>query len=130
GHPDHGGCPFRIRQIHRIPFQPDLAGAADYHRSPETCGRWAARPVRVLPSPASASTGWPSATVQLWRAGRTSVRPRSITGPLILVTIGLLFLLNNVRPDLLSLSVIERYWPFLLIGAGAIGLIEVLFHAA
>jgi DUF4097 and DUF4098 domain-containing protein YvlB len=58
------------------------------------------------------------------------VRPRSITGPLILVTIGVLFLLNNVRPDFLSFSMIADYWPFLLIGAGAIGLIEVLFHAA
>jgi DUF4097 and DUF4098 domain-containing protein YvlB len=58
------------------------------------------------------------------------VRPRSITGPLILLTIGVFFLINNLRPDLISLSRIGDYWPFLLIGAGIVGLIEVLFHAS
>jgi len=58
------------------------------------------------------------------------VRPRSITGPLILLTIGVFFLINNLRPDLISLSRIGDYWPFLLIAAGVIGLIEVLFHAS
>ena len=57
-------------------------------------------------------------------------RPRSITGPLILVAIGLLFLVNNVWPDIFSISRIGDYWPFLLIGAGVIGLIEVLYHAS
>jgi DUF4097 and DUF4098 domain-containing protein YvlB len=57
------------------------------------------------------------------------VRQRSITGPIILVTIGLLFLLRNVRPDLLNFGVIGQYWPLLLIAAGIIGLIEVLAHA-
>ena len=57
------------------------------------------------------------------------MRPRSITGPLILLAIGVFFLLNNLRPDLISLSRIGDYWPFLLIGAGVIGLVEVLFHA-
>ena len=58
------------------------------------------------------------------------MRPRSITGPVILLTVGVFFLLNNIRPDLISLSRIGDYWPFLLIGAGVIGLIEVLFHAS
>jgi hypothetical protein len=58
------------------------------------------------------------------------VRPRSITGPLILLTVGVFFLLNNIRPDLISLSRIGDYWPFLLIGAGVVGLVEVLFHAS
>lgn len=58
------------------------------------------------------------------------MRPRSITGPLILLAIGVFFLINNLRPDLISLSRIWDYWPFLLIGAGIIGLIEVLFHAS
>jgi hypothetical protein len=43
--------------------------------------------------------------------------------------IGVMFLLNNIRPDVFSLSHIGDYWPFLLIAAGVIGLIEVLFHA-
>jgi hypothetical protein len=58
------------------------------------------------------------------------VRPRSITGPLILLAIGVFFLINNIRPDLISLSRIGDYWPFLLIGAGVIGLVEVLFHVS
>jgi DUF4097 and DUF4098 domain-containing protein YvlB len=58
------------------------------------------------------------------------VRQRSITGPLVLLAIGVFFLINNLRPDLLSLSRIGDYWPFLLIAAGIIGLVEVLFHAS
>jgi DUF4097 and DUF4098 domain-containing protein YvlB len=49
---------------------------------------------------------------------------------LIILTIGVFFLINNLRPDLISLSRIGDYWPFLLIAAGIIGLIEVLFHAS
>jgi hypothetical protein len=44
--------------------------------------------------------------------------------------IGVVFLINNIRPDLVSFSRIGDYWPFLLIGAGVIGLVEVLFHAS
>lgn len=58
------------------------------------------------------------------------MRPRSITWPLIIVLIGLLFLINNLRPDLFTLSRIGEYWPFFLIAAGIIGLIEVLYHAS
>ena len=58
------------------------------------------------------------------------MRPRSVTGPLILLAIGVFFLINNLRPDLISLSRIGDYWPFLLIGAGVIGLVEVLFHVS
>ncbi len=57
------------------------------------------------------------------------MRPRSITGPLIVIFIGLLFLINNVYPEFFSLARIGDYWPFLLIGAGLIGLVEVLYHA-
>jgi DUF4097 and DUF4098 domain-containing protein YvlB len=58
------------------------------------------------------------------------MRPRSITGPLILVAIGVLFLINNLHPEFSPFSLISDYWPFLLIGAGAIGLVEVLYHAS
>ena len=57
------------------------------------------------------------------------MRSRSITGPLILVLIGLFFLISNVRPDLLNFSRIGDYWPFLLIGVGVVGLVEVLIRA-
>lgn len=58
------------------------------------------------------------------------MRPRSVTGPLVLLAIGAFFLINNIRPDLISLSRIGDYWPFLVIAAGVIGLVEVLFHAS
>jgi DUF4097 and DUF4098 domain-containing protein YvlB len=56
------------------------------------------------------------------------MRPRSITGPLILVVIGVLFLLNNLGHDIPFWSYLTDYWPFLLIGIGVIRLAEVLFH--
>src|ERR1700722_4510882 len=56
------------------------------------------------------------------------MRPRSITGPLILVVIGVLFLLNNLGHDIPFWRYLADYWPFLLIGLGIIRLAEVLFH--
>ncbi len=58
------------------------------------------------------------------------MRPRSITGPFILILIGVYFLLVNIRPDLLQFSRIVDYWPFLLIAAGVVGLVEVLFYVS
>lgn len=55
------------------------------------------------------------------------MRPRrSLTGPLILILIGAFFLIDNLRPGFAPWSFFRDYWPFLLIGAGVIGLIEVL----
>src|ERR1700731_3809218 len=58
------------------------------------------------------------------------MRPRSITGPLILVIIGVLFLLNNLGHDIPFWTYLSDYWPFLLIGLGVIRLAEVLFHVS
>jgi len=58
------------------------------------------------------------------------MRSRSITGPLILVGIGVIFLLNNMGHDIPFWSYLEEYWPFLLIGLGLIRLAEVLFHVS
>jgi DUF4097 and DUF4098 domain-containing protein YvlB len=58
------------------------------------------------------------------------VRPRSITGPLILVGLGVIFLLNNLGHDLPLWSLVADYWPVLLILIGVIGLVEVLYHAS
>jgi Toastrack DUF4097/LiaI-LiaF-like transmembrane region len=54
---------------------------------------------------------------------------RSISGPLIVIAIGVLFLLNNFYPDVITLHSLFRYWPFLLIGLGVIRLVEVLVDA-
>lgn len=57
------------------------------------------------------------------------MRHGSIVGPLILIGIGALFLINNLQPELSILGLISRFWPFLLIGWGLLRLIEILFWA-
>lgn len=54
---------------------------------------------------------------------------RSISGPLIVMAIGVLFLLNNFYPDVFTFHSLFRFWPFLLIGLGVIRLIEVFVDA-
>ncbi len=54
------------------------------------------------------------------------MRPRSMIGPLLLILIGVLFLLHNVRPELVSLETIARYWPVVLIAWGLLRLLEIL----
>ena len=58
------------------------------------------------------------------------MRPRSITGPVILVLIGVIFLLNNLGINAGFWSIFSDYWPVILIGVGVIGLAEVLFHTS
>lgn len=43
------------------------------------------------------------------------MRPRSIIAPLLLIVIGVLFLINNLRPDLRYLDVLIQSWPYILI---------------
>src|SRR6476646_7752090 len=53
------------------------------------------------------------------------MRRGSIVGPVILIVIGAVFLLNNIRPDLSVLDMLASYWPFLLIVLGLLRLIEI-----
>ena len=53
------------------------------------------------------------------------MRPRSLTGPLILVIIGGLFLWRNMHPEAPIYEILSLYWPFLLILWGLLRLIEV-----
>ncbi len=55
---------------------------------------------------------------------------RSMVGPLILILIGIVFLLNNVVPDFRLWTQLVLYWPFLLIAWGVLRLGEILFIAA
>ena len=55
------------------------------------------------------------------------MRRGSLVGPLILIVIGALFLLNNVRPDLSLIEMMANYWPYLLIVWGVLRLAEILF---
>ena len=50
----------------------------------------------------------------------------SIIGPVILILLGGLFLVNNVRPDLPALQLVAECWPFLLVAWGLIRLVEIL----
>lgn len=54
------------------------------------------------------------------------MRRRSVAGPLILILLGVLFLVYNLRPDLPLSELIAVYWPFLLIAWGLIRLVEVV----
>ena len=54
----------------------------------------------------------------------------SITGPLILIGAGLLFLMHNLTPGFSVAALVRSYWPFAVIVVGVLGLVEVLFHAS
>lgn len=49
----------------------------------------------------------------------------SVTGPLVLIAVGFLFLLHAISPDFQLIDLFGRYWPYLLILWGAIQLMEV-----
>ncbi len=53
---------------------------------------------------------------------------RSITGPLILLLVGGLFLWRNFHPEVPVFDLISQYWPFLLILWGLMRLIEGIFY--
>lgn len=55
------------------------------------------------------------------------MRPRSIVAPMLLISIGILFLLHNVWPEIAMFDLFGRYWPILLIIWGFVRLVEVVF---
>lgn len=58
------------------------------------------------------------------------MRPRSIAGPMVLILIGVVFLLYNLRPDLRIIDLLSRFWPYLLVGWGILRLFEIVIWAA
>lgn len=55
------------------------------------------------------------------------MRPRySITGPILLIAVGFLFLLNAISPNFRLLDKLADYWPYLLIVWGAVQFTEVV----
>jgi len=54
------------------------------------------------------------------------MRKGSLVGPMVLIAIGLVFLLKNIRPDLPLFDLFMTYWPFLLIAWGGLRLVEIL----
>lgn len=57
------------------------------------------------------------------------MRRASFVGPLILIGIGVLFLARNLYPELPLMDFLARNWPFILIGWGALRLLEILYWA-
>ena len=51
---------------------------------------------------------------------------RSISGPLLLLAIGALFLWRNLHPEAPVFEILAQYWPFVLIAWGCLRLLEVL----
>lgn len=57
------------------------------------------------------------------------MRPRySITGPLLLIVVGVVFLLNAISPGFPLLHMLGTYWPYVLIAWGVIQLAEVVIR--
>ena len=54
------------------------------------------------------------------------MRRRSVTGPLLLLLIGGIFLWRNLHPETPVFDLLSMYWPFLLILWGVMRLIEVV----
>jgi DUF4097 and DUF4098 domain-containing protein YvlB len=50
----------------------------------------------------------------------------SVIAPLILILIGGVFLIHNLRPDLSVVHAVAQYWPWVLIGWGGVRLAEIL----
>ena len=57
------------------------------------------------------------------------MRPRgSVTGPLIIILIGVIFLIHSFTPQFRIADLLILYWPYLLIVWGAVALLEVCFR--
>ena len=54
----------------------------------------------------------------------------SIVGPLILITLGVLFLMRTVWPEFSVFDLLAGYWPYLLIAWGVLQLIEITVRSA
>ncbi len=53
------------------------------------------------------------------------MRRGSIIGPVVLIAIGVAFLVRNLWPDIPVLDFLGRNWPYILIGWGALRLVEL-----
>lgn len=58
------------------------------------------------------------------------MKRRSVVGPVLLIVIGALFLIKNIRPEIPLFDLFGHYWPFLLIGWGLFRLGEIFYWAA
>jgi len=54
----------------------------------------------------------------------------SLVGPILLILIGVLVLLHNIRPECGAIEILSTYWPFVLVAWGGLRLLEILLLAA
>ncbi len=54
------------------------------------------------------------------------MRRGSLAGPLVLILIGVVFLVRNIRPDLPLFDLFVTWWPAVLIAWGALRIVEIL----
>jgi len=54
------------------------------------------------------------------------MRRGSLVGPVLLILIGVVFLIRNIRPDLPLFDLLVAWWPVVLIAWGALRLVEIL----
>src|SRR6185503_5227465 len=94
-------------------------GLADHRRGRDEA-------VRALEHAAAAAVST-TAAVSAGRAGRYAfMRPRaSLTGPLVLIAVGVIFLIHAISPEFAVADRFLRHWPYLLILWGLIAFIEV-----
>ena len=57
------------------------------------------------------------------------MRRASLVGPLVLIALGALFLARNLDPELPLTQYVARYWPYVLIGWGAVRIAEICYWA-
>ena len=76
------------------------------------------------------SPGYPSGPPPVPPQAPPRARRRSLITPLILIAIGALFLVRNLMPEFRLLDYVAQYWPFLLIGWGALRALEILSWSA
>jgi Domain of unknown function (DUF5668) len=58
------------------------------------------------------------------------MRRSSLVTPLLLIGVGVLLLARTLHPELPLMDYVARYWPFALIGWGALRAAEILYWAA
>lgn len=55
------------------------------------------------------------------------MRRSSLIGPVLLIVLGVIFLINNLKPEISLLRALGDYWPYLLIAWGGLRLLEILY---
>ena len=94
--------------------------------------RLSAAPQGTPSNPQPQSPPYPNPQAGYYRPGRAGrfLARRSVAGPLVVIFIGILFLLQTLSPGFSIGRIAANYWPYVLIAWGAVQVIEVSVYAA